>query len=129
MEENRPDNDYRHLVQHQANERTFLAWMRTAIAIMGFGFVVEKFSLIANQIAFALTGKSSIPVDVYYAHVGLIFIIIATILTPIIYVRYKVGERQIIDELYNRNTYLELSLIVIVFSMGILFVAHLLKIF
>ncbi len=30
---------------HLANERTFLAWIRTAISIMGFGFVVEKFSL------------------------------------------------------------------------------------
>jgi putative membrane protein len=30
---------------HQANERTFLAWLRTAIALMGFGFVVAKFGL------------------------------------------------------------------------------------
>jgi putative membrane protein len=30
---------------HSANERTFLAWVRTAIAIMAFGFVVEKFDL------------------------------------------------------------------------------------
>ena len=28
-----------------ANERTFLAWVRTAIAVMAFGFVVEKFDL------------------------------------------------------------------------------------
>jgi len=30
---------------HAANERTFLAWVRTAIAIMAFGFVVAKFDL------------------------------------------------------------------------------------
>lgn len=30
---------------HAANERTFLAWMRTAIAVMAFGFLVEKFDL------------------------------------------------------------------------------------
>jgi putative membrane protein len=37
---------------HAANERTFLAWVRTAIAIMAFGFLVEKFDLflaIANE--------------------------------------------------------------------------------
>jgi putative membrane protein len=28
-----------------ANERTFLAWIRTGIGIMAFGFVVEKFGL------------------------------------------------------------------------------------
>jgi putative membrane protein len=30
---------------HAANERTFLAWVRTAIAIMAFGFLVAKFDL------------------------------------------------------------------------------------
>lgn len=30
---------------HLANERTFLAWMRTAISLMAFGFVVTKFDL------------------------------------------------------------------------------------
>ena len=30
---------------HAANERTFLAWARTAIAVMGFGFVMERFDL------------------------------------------------------------------------------------
>jgi len=28
-----------------ANERTFLAWVRTAIAVMAFGFLVERFDL------------------------------------------------------------------------------------
>lgn len=28
-----------------ATERTLLAWQRTAIALMGFGFVVERFGL------------------------------------------------------------------------------------
>lgn len=30
---------------HAANERTYLAWVRTAIAIMAFGFVIERFDL------------------------------------------------------------------------------------
>lgn len=30
---------------HLANERTFLAWIRTSIAVMSLGFVVAKFSL------------------------------------------------------------------------------------
>jgi putative membrane protein len=33
-----------------ANERTFLAWIRTSIAIMAFGFVVEKFGLFLRQV-------------------------------------------------------------------------------
>ena len=30
---------------HAANERTMLAWVRTALAIIGFGVVVEKLNL------------------------------------------------------------------------------------
>ncbi|HEX4079577.1 MAG TPA: DUF202 domain-containing protein [Rhizomicrobium sp.] len=35
----------RNFSDHAANERTFLAWVRTAVAIMAFGFLVEKFDL------------------------------------------------------------------------------------
>ena len=35
---------------HAANERTFLAWLRTAIAVVVFGFVVEKFNLFISAI-------------------------------------------------------------------------------
>lgn len=40
---------------HAANERTFLAWVRTAIAIMAFGFVIAKFDLFL-RVAGAETG-------------------------------------------------------------------------
>ena len=30
---------------HFANERTFLAWVRTGIALIAFGFVVAKFAI------------------------------------------------------------------------------------
>jgi putative membrane protein len=36
---------------HAANERTFLAWVRTAIALMAFGFVVERFDLFLRYAA------------------------------------------------------------------------------
>jgi putative membrane protein len=42
---------------HAANERTFLAWVRTGIAVIAFGFVIEKFNL------FVLTMASVGPLD------------------------------------------------------------------
>ncbi|WP_024509728.1 DUF202 domain-containing protein [Bradyrhizobium sp. ARR65] len=36
---------------HAANERTFLAWVRTGIAVIAFGFVVEKFNLFVRTMA------------------------------------------------------------------------------
>lgn len=34
-----------HFTDYAANERTYLAWVRTAVAIMAFGFLVERFDL------------------------------------------------------------------------------------
>jgi len=39
------DKMIRNFGDHSANQRTFLAWVRTAIAVMAFGFLVEKFDL------------------------------------------------------------------------------------
>ena len=36
---------------HAANERTFLAWVRTGIAVIAFGFVIEKFNLFVLTMA------------------------------------------------------------------------------
>ena len=38
---------------HAANERTFLAWVRTGIAVIAFGFVIEKFNLFVLTLASA----------------------------------------------------------------------------
>lgn len=43
--------------EHAANERTFLAWVRTSIAIMAFGFLVEKFDLFVELAGSSLAGR------------------------------------------------------------------------
>lgn len=35
---------------HMANERTFLAWSRTAISLLAFGFVIERFDIFLNHL-------------------------------------------------------------------------------
>ena len=37
--------------EHLANERTLLAWVRTAIGLMGLGFVVARFGIFLKQVA------------------------------------------------------------------------------
>lgn len=46
----------RRFTDHAANERTFLAWVRTAIAVMAFGFLIERFDLF---LAFAASEAAS----------------------------------------------------------------------
>jgi len=42
---------------HAANQRTYLAWVRTGIAVIAFGFVIERFNLFLT-IASAALGNS-----------------------------------------------------------------------
>lgn len=46
--------------EHLANERTFLAWLRTCIALMGLGFVVARFSLFLREFGI-ITKNQTIP--------------------------------------------------------------------
>ena len=41
---------------HFANERTFLVWIRTSIAMMGFGFVIVKYSINSAKIQTSVGG-------------------------------------------------------------------------
>jgi putative membrane protein len=43
-----PEGSFR---DHAANERTLLAWVRTGVALMGFGFAIAKFGLFLREIA------------------------------------------------------------------------------
>jgi putative membrane protein len=48
-------------LDHAANERTFLAWVRTAIAMMAFGFVIERFDLFLKYVAPPATQQEIAP--------------------------------------------------------------------
>lgn len=45
----------RNFSDHAANERTFLAWVRTGIAVIAFGFVIERFNLFLETLAATLS--------------------------------------------------------------------------
>ena len=71
---------------HSANERTYLAWIRTSIAIMAFGFLIERFdifiSFIGKSIGDEQNFKSSLSVELVGLSlflVGILIVIVATI--------------------------------------------------
>ena len=47
---------------HFANERTFLSWMRTGLATITFGFVIERFGLVLRELG--LKGQQVLPIHV-----------------------------------------------------------------
>lgn len=52
------------LSDYLAAERTLLAWIRTGLAMMGFGFVVARFGLFLHQLQ--LVNKNAATVDRAY---------------------------------------------------------------
>jgi putative membrane protein len=69
---------------HAANERTFLSWVRTAIAVMAFGFVIEKFDLFLRAAAPQAALKQLAPHGQKFANAaGLAFIAIGVVMVAI----------------------------------------------
>jgi putative membrane protein len=74
---------------HAANERTFLAWVRTAIAVMAFGFLVEKFDLFLEIASPALASrKLSLPGQRFGTYAGLALIVLGLAMVGLATVRF-----------------------------------------
>jgi putative membrane protein len=74
---------------HAANERTFLAWVRTAIAVMAFGFVIEKFDLFLQAVAPQTALKQIAPHGQKFANAaGLAFIALGVAMIAIACIRF-----------------------------------------
>lgn len=73
---------------HLANERTYLAWMRTSIALMGFGVVIVR--LRAFQPPLMTTPGNGWKLGLIFSIVGLVTVMLAT--QHYFLSRYKIDE-------------------------------------
>jgi putative membrane protein len=86
-----------HFSDHAANERTYLAWVRTAITIMAFGFLIERFDLF-------LASLSHIAGKIVGLHLrgtewaGLLLIIFGALMILLATVRFLRARRNISEE-------------------------------
>ncbi len=78
----------KHYTDHAANERTFLAWIRTAIAVMAFGFLIERFDIFLAT----MVGVQSRPLILHgqrFANeAGLAFILLGVVMIVVAAVRF-----------------------------------------
>jgi len=127
--EDKTTEEVRNRRVHMANERTFLAWIRTSIGIMAFGFVVEKFALFMKQMSFFIE-KSSIvstlpPAPGYSAIVGIFLVGFGTLMSLLAFIRYKKVNRQIDEDSYKPSSILDILLLMAVMVVGIFLVIYL----
>ncbi len=115
-----------------ANERTFLAWIRTSIGIMAFGFVVEKFALFVKQISYFL-GKTGVPETQmppphgYSSVFGILLVALGAIIAVLAFIRYKKVEQEIDVETYKPSTILDVLVAILVVAVGGFLVLYLIQ--
>ena len=63
-----------HVSEHLANERTILAWVRTAIAIITLGIAINRFSLFLIEYAHTVPGGRTANVHAEEAGIGLVVV-------------------------------------------------------
>ncbi len=71
-----------------AAERTFLAWIRTGIAFMGFGFVVARFGLFLREIALSNNVTVAQPGNGFSLPAGVALIVAGIMITLIAALRH-----------------------------------------
>jgi uncharacterized membrane protein YidH (DUF202 family) len=115
---------------HLANERTFLAWIRTSIAIMAFGFVVERFSLFFKEISTILQ-KSQSPVSSisdthgYASIFGIILVGLGILIDILAFFRYQNTHKQIEADSYRPSIKLDFLVITLILAIGIFLLVYL----
>lgn len=111
---------------HLANERTFLAWIRTSIALMGFGFVIVKFALFLRQVSFFLVEKEMPQEKGYSSIIGVIMVAFGAIIAILAFFRYYNIEKQLAKNTFFPSKWLTIVLTISIFIGSIILVYYLL---
>jgi putative membrane protein len=74
--------------EHLANERTFLAWIRTGIATISLGFVIARFSFWLREIAISAGEGVAIPRTGLSLPIGLGMVAFGALMTLLATFRY-----------------------------------------
>lgn len=84
---------------HLANERTFLAWVRTALGLIGLGFVLARMGLFLRQLAGAGLihegGRLRLQAGHEFLITGVAFLLIGTAVCALSGGRYRANRRAI----------------------------------
>jgi putative membrane protein len=109
-----------------ANERTFLAWIRTSIALMGFGFVIVKFALFIKQISLALGEKVAVQSRGHSAIIGVLMVVLGAVMATLAYFRYRNIQKQLNANAYFPSTWLSVLVTLSIVVGSILLILYLL---
>ena len=110
---------------HSANERTYLAWIRTSITIMAFGFLIEKFDLFVSYIGSAIGEHEHFKPSLSAELVGLALFLVGLLIIVTATVRFYTYKKSIESDVqiaYSvKKTNLLLSALLILLALFLFF--------
>ena len=107
--------------EHQSNERTFLAWLRTAIALIALGFAIARFGIFLRQIQAAFSQNFVPPHPIFNSDNLGIFLILFGLTTVVLAAwNYNQVFWQIEQANYKPNRLLIWIMTVMVVILGLL---------
>jgi len=97
---------------HLANERTFLAWVRTGIALIGFGLVIAKFAIFISLINASKQPTGSVRLGELLVLMGAVVIVYGLY-------DYLTVERMLKSGTYRAGTNTHVAFIAVVMALTI----------
>ena len=105
---------------HLANERTYLAWVRTGLVVITLGFAVARFGLALTTVVEVLPGIR------YSSIVGIALVLLGGVIELFAFQRYRSNQKAISSDTYEPTSSVEAVLSVVIFLLAILILARLL---
>ena len=111
------------VTDHLANERTFLAWIRTGLSIIGFGFIVERFGLLLREIGQKVTNE---PIPSHYSSlVGIVLILLGIIVMVVALLNFLQARLAIDKEHFHPHRGFAIALTIITCLIGAILAVYL----
>ena len=109
---------------HAANERTYLAWVRTGISIIAFGFVLERFSLFLQTVSESFGDKSPVEISRGGREAGLAMVLAGLLALVVATWRFAATQRKISSQAtvpYDGRAVLFMGGVVILLALAIVY--------
>ncbi|MCI4340032.1 MAG: DUF202 domain-containing protein [Thermoplasmata archaeon] len=100
---------------HLANERTFLAWVRTAITVMAFGFVVARFGLFLKE----TTTSGSPLVSPVSQGIGIFLVVAGVVILVVSQLRFRRTRADLLEGRFTSRDDMEWILTGLLVVVGI----------